>query len=86
MAPYSDPERTLERLRLRHGAPAHVARRLLPLLERASAAPPDLQSRLIAVVDAALARDAIEFAQAQLDQDERCLTAIEPLLDSWLTD
>jgi len=83
LRPYTDPERTLERLRRNAGAPASVAAAQLPLVRRALRSSPQLRNLLLAAVKSRLEREAREFrAQAEL-KDRRWLNALAPLLEHW---
>lgn len=77
--------RTLDRLCRLHGVPLTTGRRLLPLVERAEAAPPVLRRLLLRVVEATLERDAEELS-LQRGADERCLAAVAAALHGWRSD
>jgi hypothetical protein len=83
LTPYDDPQRTLERLRRTTGAPADIAARELPLVQRALRSPPRLRALLLAAVRARLERAGRGAREQSELMDRRCLSALAPLLELW---
>ncbi len=81
-----DAERRLKRLYRRHGLPPDDASELLPLMERAMLARPEIRRCLEAVVEATLAARAARRAdEARLAEqvDRQVLLALAGLLHGW---
>lgn len=55
----------------------------MPLMQRAAAADGELRRRLIAVVEATLARDAEDLSVPSEIEDERCLLGLASVLHRW---
>ncbi|QDU68676.1 hypothetical protein [Engelhardtia mirabilis] len=78
---------TLHVLCRKHGVPASYGRRLLPLLERAHAAPPEVRDRLVRLVELNLVREANrrrELASPVDDGAEQALVAVARALHRWI--
>lgn len=77
---------TLRTLCRRHGVDEGFGRRLLPLLERAQAAPPEVRDRLLGLVEQSLARESErrrELQEAQTERAERALLNVARALHAW---
>lgn len=83
MTPYDDPQRTLERLRRKAGAPPELAAHELPLVRRALNSTPRLRALLLAAVRARLERVGRDARARSERRDQRCLEALAPLLERW---
>jgi hypothetical protein len=77
---------TLEHLCRRHGVSEDFGRRLLPLLERAAAAPPDVRARLVGLVEQSLEREGqrqTELRRSRAARDEQALVNVARALHVW---
>jgi len=77
---------TLHVLCRRHGVPESYGRRLLPLLERAHAAPPEVRDRLLRLVEQNLVREANRrqgLRQQVQNPADQALEAVAKALHRW---
>ena len=77
-----DARTELERLCTRYAVPLEHGQRLLPLIERALRAPPELRQRILEVVEATLNADAEELSRSK-DLEQRILIAVAQVLHAW---
>lgn len=80
------PEILASQMCLRHGLSTHVARRLVPLVGKALAAPDVLRERILVVLDHNLAKIARGEAREDaiwLDLDQEMLTNVARVLHTW---
>ena len=82
-----NPRRLLERMCARHRLSFNRARPLLPLVERALASPARLRDRILALVDANIARRAGGVVTGveglARDLDEEVLSSVAKVLHNW---
>jgi hypothetical protein len=80
------PHDTLKSLCHRHGVAEEFGLRLLPLLERAEGAPPDVRERLLGLVEQSLARESERQRELRQDvrrREELALLNVARALHSW---
>ena len=83
-----DPHRLLRELCARYEVPVFEGQRLLPLLERAAAAAPEVRARVLRLVEDSLARgleatDASLVDQVEADLDLEVLVRVARSLHQW---
>jgi hypothetical protein len=77
---------TLRQLCARHGLDEAFGVRLLPLLERAQAATPEVRERLLELVEQSLRREAarrLERSRERRGQEEAALLSVARALHGW---
>jgi len=70
----------------RHGVPESYGRRLLPLLKRAHAAPPEIRERLLRLVEQNLVQEASRrkgLRNRAVTESEQALGGIAAVLHAW---
>lgn len=81
-----NPEETLATYCRRYGVPEEFGRRLLPLLERAAQAAPDVRQRILELVEQSFEKEATRRAAHRTpgaDTEERVLRTVANVLHGW---
>lgn len=77
-------EKWIERSCRRYGVSREFGERLLPLVQRARGAAPDVRKRILDLVESSLEREASALALERLPRpEERALTTIAGVLHRW---